>query len=347
MAIGSGLAAQAGIASESTVGTPVAVTRFFEFDNESLDRRPNFAQGVGLMGGQLVAQAGNRVETSHDAGGDITLDIPFKGLGLFLQHMLGSHSTTAVQQGASAAWQQLHNVGSSDGKSFTLQKGIPSRDGTVNPFTLSGCKLTAWELTAAANALTKLKLTVDAMDIQPTGAGALGLQAASYTAGNTKYAFHQATVQIASAYTTVSGLLTPTTPTTVGIVRQFTLKGGQPKDTAAWQAGSTTKAEALVNDYQPITGTMDIDMDANFMSRIYTPFIGNTQKVLQVTFTGPIIASTFAYTLQFTLPAAFLESGTTPNASGPGVVTTTVPFTALSDGTNSLQVQYMTTDTTV
>lgn len=344
MALGSGLAAQIGIADEVTVNTPVAVTTFTEFNSETLDRRPNFAQGRGLRAGGLVPRSARRIETSHDAGGDVTFDIPTKGLGKWLRHCLGSHSTTATLL-VGSAYQQLHNLGSSDGKSFTLQKGAPSIDGTVNPLTLSGCKVNSWEVASGPNAIATLKVSVDAMDIAPTGAGALGLQTASYSASTALFAFHQLAVTTYSAYTVTSGLWTPTTPTSIGVVRNFNLKGGQPKDNSRWQAGSTAKAEALVNDFQPITGQVDIDFAS---MALYNQFASNAPTGLQATFTGSLIGGSNYFLLQFTLPAVNWEQGSTPKVGGAGIITVSYPFTALDDGVNgALQCQVVSTDTTV
>lgn len=346
MPIGSGMASQVGIANESTVNTPVAVTTFTEFNpGETLDARPNFAQGLGLRAGGLFGRGARRVLVSQDAGGDISFDVPNKGLGKWLQAMIGSYSTTATQMGVTTAYQQLHNSGSADGKTFTLQKGVPSIDGTVNPLTLGGCKVTAWELTSSPNAIATLKLTIDAMSIAPTGAGALGLQTASYSASTGLYSYNQVTVSTFTALTVVSGLWTPTSPTALPNVRNISLKGGQPKDAARWVAGSTTKAEALVNDFQPLTGQIDLDF-ANMTQ--YNNFVANTGQGLDIKFVGPVAGSPNNFTLEFIMPACYWEQGSTPKVASNGVVTVQYPFTALDDGTNgALQVNYISTDTVV
>ena len=341
---GSGLSAQGGIANETVVNTPVAVTVSTPFTSAPLDRRPNFAQGLGLSAGALVADAARRMEVSHDAGGPLQFNIPTKGFGKYVQAMQGSYATTATLL-VGSAYQQIHNLGSTDGKTFTFQQGIPSIDGTVNPLTFSGCKVNDWTLTAAPNAIVDLQLTIDAMDVAPTGAGALALQTASYAAGAGLFGFHQVTVTSFAAYTVVAGLWTPTTPTSVGIVRNLTLKGGQPKDNTRWQAGSTTKAEALVNDYQPITGQIDIDFAS---MALYTQFAANTSTGIQINCTGSLIGGANYFLLQFTAPAGFLESGSTPKVTGPGVITVSYPLTFLRDATgNALQIQIVSTDTSV
>lgn len=345
MAVGSGLAAQIGIANESTVNTPVAVTNFNEFDSETLEARPTFAQGVGLRAGGLVPRAARRVLTSLDGGGTVVGDLTVKNFGKWVQAGFGSYSTVATQIAASTAYQQIHNLGSADGKSFTLQKGAPSIDGTVNPLTFSGCKLLDWQIDSSPNAIAKFTGTVDAMNVQPTGAGALGLQTASYSATNQVYAYHQLTVQTFSAMTVVSNVWTPTTPADIGVVRKLTIKGGQPKDNTRWQEGSTGKAEALVNNFQPITGTIDIDFASMVL---YNQFVANTSTGLLIKWTGADQGAGNLATFQFVLPAAFLESGSTPKVSGPDVITVTYPFTALDDGTNgAIQCLIVSTDTTV
>lgn len=348
MGAGAGLAAQVGIATEAVVGTPVAVTTFTRFNpGETLERRPNFVQGKGLpaSSGGLAPLAARRLETSHDAGGGIQIDAPTKGLGKWLQHMLGSYAATAAQIAATTAYRQIHNLAVPDGKTFTLQKGVPSTDGTLNPLTFSGCKILDWTLTSGPNAIATIDLTIDAIDVQPSGAGPLGLQTASYDATTGEFAFHQLQVAIASAMTVVSGLWTPTAPASPGVVRQVSLKGGFPRDNTRWQAGSTTKAEALANDYQPITGQLDVDFAS---MALYNEFATNVSTVLQFTFLGALIAAGNFYTLQFTMPAAFLESGSSPKVASNGVVTSSYPFTALDDGVNGvLQVEFISTDATI
>jgi hypothetical protein len=345
MAIGSGLAAQVGIANETVVNTPVAVSTFTEFTSETLDARPTFAQGVGLRAGGLVPRSARRQLTSLDGGGSVTFDAPTKGLGKWVQAMFGSYSTTAVQLAATPAYQQIHNLGSADGKTFTLQKGAPSIDGTVNPLTFSGCKVLDWTFTSQPNAIANFALTIDAMGVAPTGAGALALQTASYSAATSLYSFNQVAVQSFSAMTLVSGLWTPTSPTAMGVVRNVSLKGGQPKDNTRWQAGSLSKAEALVNNFQPVTGQIDLDFAS---MALYNQFVANTSTGIQITCTGGVAGGSNNYTLQFTMPACFLESGSTPKVSGPGVITVSYPFTALDDGTNgAVQCNIISTDITV
>lgn len=163
MALGAGLSASIGIATETTVGTPVPVTRFFEFDQESLKLNKHPVQGTGLRQGGLVARSARRNTTSRDATGDLDFGVATNGFGVALQHMLGSFSTTPTSIGG-GLYQQVHNLGTLQGKSFTTQVVRPDTSGNLNPFTYTGCKITGWEVSVATNAEVKAKLTIDALD---------------------------------------------------------------------------------------------------------------------------------------------------------------------------------------
>ena len=130
MAVGAGLSASFGIATESTFGTPVAATRFYEFDSETLGMKKHTAQGLGLRQGGLGKRGARRIFTGREAGGDVNLDAPTAGLGLLLQHMLGSFTTTATSVGG-GLYQQVHNLGSLNGKSFTTQVVKPDTTGVL------------------------------------------------------------------------------------------------------------------------------------------------------------------------------------------------------------------------
>jgi hypothetical protein len=165
MAVGSGLSASFGIATETVVGTPVVVTRFMEFDTETMQLKKMIAQGSGLRGGGLVKRAQRRNQVARQAGGDVSFDPTTNGFGLFLQHMLGSYATTPVSLGG-GVYQQVHNIGPLAGKTFTTQIVKPDTTGVLAPqaFTYPGCKVTDWEISTTQNAQAKVKLTIDALD---------------------------------------------------------------------------------------------------------------------------------------------------------------------------------------
>lgn len=165
MAVGSGLSATFGIVQEVTPGTPVAVTRFYEFDKETLSEKKHTVQGAGLRGGGLFKRGSRRVQTAREAGGTVGFDVPTAGLGLMLQNMFGSFSTTATSVGG-GLFQQIHNTGSLQGKTFTTQVVKPDYSGvlTQNAYTYTGCKITDWTISGQTEAQLKLEVTIDAWD---------------------------------------------------------------------------------------------------------------------------------------------------------------------------------------
>ena len=165
MAVGSGLSAQLGIVTESTPGTPLAVTRFYEFEKETMSEKKHTVQGVGLRAGALTKRGSRRVQTAREAGGTVGFDIPTSGFGLTLQHMLGSFSTTATSLGG-GLFQQIHNTGSLQGKAFTTQIVKPDYTGvlTQNAYTHTGCKITDWTISGQTEGQLKVDLTIDSMD---------------------------------------------------------------------------------------------------------------------------------------------------------------------------------------
>lgn len=187
MAVGAGLSSTLGIATETTPGTPVAVTRFIEYDTETMGMKKTTVQGEGLRGGALVRRRARRSKVGRQAGGDIKFDIPTNGFGLFLHHMLGSFSTTPSSIGG-GLYQQIHNTGSLAGKAFTTQIVKPDTTGVLAPeaFTYPGCKITSWEISIGQAGLVQVMLSIDAVDeATPTNAAAPTTLASSAASGDT------------------------------------------------------------------------------------------------------------------------------------------------------------------
>jgi len=203
MAVGAGLSASLGIATETTFGTPVAVTRFIEFDSESVKLKKNTTQGMGLRGGGLVPRASRRVNAAREAGGDLQFGVTTTGFGIVLQHMLGSYTTTPTSVGG-GLYQQVHNIGTLQGKGFTTQIVRPDTSGvlTQNAFTYPGCKITDWEVSVDTNADVKAKLTIDALDeATPSNGFAATVLSSAVTQGATTIATTAAIP--AGAYVTI------------------------------------------------------------------------------------------------------------------------------------------------
>lgn len=344
MTIGSALNAQIGIIKETTPGTPLAVTTFNRIISESLRPRETTVVDQGLTG-NLDIGVSRRYIAGLDAGGDVNMNVSSNGMGRWFQMCLGS-TPTATQISTTGTYTQFHNLGSSDGVKFTIQKGMPETGGTVDPETLAGCAVTGWELSGQAGGLLMLKATIDAMGYAAGGSGANAIQTRSLVTTDQNFSFNLCSWSSFAAMTVVSNLWTPTTPAAVK-VRNFSIKGAMPKKTDRWIAGSSTKDEQLVNGFAAITGTIDID----YSSTTYkTAYLAGTSLGLQMSGVGSVIGTsgTNHATVQCTLPAVTFEDGSTPVANGPDVITVSYPWTAYNDGTNgSIQIYLVSTDSAV
>ena len=331
MAIASGLAAQIGVAAESTYGTYVAPTRFPEYNKADLKKKKNVVQGGGLAAGQIAQLGSRRVVTSESVEGGFELEVANKGMGLLLAHLLGS-SATPVQQGATAAYLQAHTVGDNIGKSLTIQHGVPDLTGTVRPFTFKGCKLSGAELSCKVDELLTMSLDIDGRQASEVET----LVAASLATGVAPFHWAQMSVKLGAfgAEAAVSG------------VKGFSVKFDRGMASERFYAGAGgLKAEPIMNDWLKVSGSLDVDLvdKADFADRYAT----ESATSLVIEFVGPLIASTYYQTFRIKVPMVFFD-GDTPTVDGPDVTSGGYPFVAQLDGTNPLvSIDYISTDTTL
>lgn len=347
MAMGTGLGAQFGLAAETTVGTAVAVTRFLEFDSESFARNKQIVQGQGLRAGKAYLRGARRAFTTRDVNGQVVMEVPSRGAGLLFKQMIGS-TATPVQNGVTTAYTQTHVPSSNmqNGLSLTVQVGKPSANGTVNPFTYNGVKVTDWEIACAVGGIPMLTVNFDGWDETTSGAGAYALQAASYTLGNV-YNFTQGTLYLGGTPSTASGIVSIAGGTAVAAITAASVKNTHSLKTDRYYFGSAgIKAEQLHNGYSSISGTLNAEFID--MSSVYNTFQTDAATALELKFVGGQIGTSgYFETLDIIIPQIRLEGGTPPVA-GPDMLQINANFTGLDDGTNApIQLQYISADTTL
>lgn len=337
MPIGAGLSAQLGVAEESTVGTIVAPTRFFEFNSETLSLQKNIVQGAGLRAGLQYARRSRRAYTTKSAGGDVNLDVATRGMGVWFKHMLGSASSALL---SGSTYRQIHTPGDLTGKSMTVQKGVPQTDGTVKPFTYNGCKVTGWTLSCEVGGILTLSATLDAWN--ETTATALGT--ASYTDAGV-FHFAQGTLYLDGTVSTASGLASLSGGTAVAAVKAASITGSTPVKSDRYFFGSSgIKAEQLENDYRSVGGELTAEF-AN-QATIYDVMAADSATALKLEFTGAASGGVTPR-LEVLIPSISFD-GNSPQVGGPDVVELSAPFSGLHDGTNATcQVVYETADTSV
>ena len=333
MAIGSGIGSQFGIAPEVTYGTYVAPTRFYETKQAKVSKVKNTSQWDGLAAGRLVDRADGRVVTTRAGMANINdLVCTYKDMGLLLNMIFGG-TVAPVQQAATAAYLQTHALADTAGKMASCQSGVPLLGGGVIPQTALGSKVTGAEFGCEVDGFLTVGVDFDARDVVETQT----LVAASYAAGRLPFHFGQMSVLTGS---TIAGA------TAADGVRKITAKIDRGLNVGQFYANAGgLKDQPTTNDKVKVTGTISADYKtaAHWADR----FRDDTGFALSLVWTGPIIASTYAFQLALNMPAVYLD-GETPGVSGPEIVQTDFPFTALYDLANpAITCLYQSTDTTL
>lgn len=369
--IGSGISSQLIYAPEVTWGVAPTLTtggRPLEFKSETLELKKTTVQGQGLHAGGLYDRTNRRVLTNYDVNGSVTVDLPTRNLNLLLQAMTGSKNAAQTstifaptQVSTTGVYQSWHSPGNTFGNSLTFQKGVPTVDAVVEPFTYVGCKINDWEISVATGAIAQLSLTIDGRN-ELAGAGngdplngsvpALGaFPTPEFAAGEALNVFHfrQATL-LSGGTPTLTGSagsqkLTLPSAAALGNVTTASVKETHSIDTSRYFLnGNGFKAEQIENGFRQLSGSFDIEWLSSEAQ--YNAFAADTATALQLTFTGPIIGTTGTNTqlLQIMIPNIKLE-GESPKVGGPGIVSQSCSFTGLDDeATTPYQILYQSTD---
>ena len=322
MAIGSGIGSQLGIATETTFNNSVTVTRFYEFTSENLQYNKKTAVGMGLRAGGQLPRSQRRVVVTTDAGGDIVLDLPTRGLGLLLSHAMGT--TPSAVTTTTGVYSYTFTLGDVYGRSLTAQVGVPQYGGTVTPKTISGAKIQSWEISAPNAGIATGKFTLDGASFTTS----TSLATASYSPISNLFNFAQGAITVAGS--------------SVVNIKDFTLTVDNTLKQDRYNLGNAgIKAEQVINGFRKVSGKMTAEFTD---TTLLNAFLADTTTALVLTFTGAVIANGQNEKLTITIPAAKFNADT-PNVAGPGVIDLAMTFDAYDDGTNQpLTIVYQTAD---
>lgn len=341
MATGTGLDAQLGFAAESVVGTPTVVTKFAEFNSESLAWIPSFVEPAGLRVGRKFKRASRLVQSRKTVEGSLEMEWATKGMGLLVAHALGS-TAVPVQIAATTAYKQVHTPGGLVGKGLTVQVGRPEPSGTVRPHTYTGCKITSWEFKLSNDGTLMLSLEVDGWDEST----ATALAAASFPAGAEVFNFQQGVLKLGGTPSTSSGEMSVAGGTAVTtVVTEISIKGENPLATERYGIGqSGVKREQLENDFPTITGSLSAEFNR---TELYDLLKNNTTTALEFTMTGSLIASGNFFLISFIMPAVKIKAAA-PTVDGPDIVQMTTEFEAYDNEVDApIQIKLVSTDTSL
>lgn len=324
MAIGSGLSSQFGFVEESTYGTAVTVTRFLEIQKESIknDVGKWFSRGT-----KDVVLRSSRTRTySKGANGDIEFEVMNKGFGKLFKQCFGVGAVAQV--GSTTEYTHTFTPDIAAGKAgimATMQVGRPSVDGTVQPFTYKGCKITEFEITSELDGPLMLKITVDAQS-ETTGTA---LASASYPTDPASFIF-------------IDGALT--VDTVAAYIKSIKLNCKWSLDTERRFLGAiTTKKQPIANGEFEVTGELGMEFEG---LTEYAKFVAGTPSALVLTWSfGTITGASNPYKIVITIPVVEY-TGETPTVESSEVLMQNLPFKALYNGTDAIvTLEYSTSDT--
>jgi len=331
------LDAQFGIADETTYGTPVTVTRFYEVQaGDGFDYRPNRRQGTGMKVGAIGPRSNRRVTPNGDYGASMNHEVLSKGFGLLFHKMFGGTPTVTSLTGA---YQQVFTLGGAL-KPFTGQLGVPriASDGsaTVDPFTATGCTIPSFGFSMDNADILKVKYDVDARDM----ATATALASASYPTGANLFSFAGCSLY-GGTYTAPTTTVLGSGGTALANVTNFSLDVTRNADTARYLGGAAGKKAIPIPGMAGVSGVLGIE----YSDTVYRDaYLADTDLVLVANFQSALITGAIYETVQIAVANMRLD-GELPKPTGE-TTKASCSFTALENGTNPLlQLVYRSADT--
>lgn len=317
----SGLGSQFGLKKEGTWGSAETVAVFYEFENETLSLEPTYYDSAGLRAGRTFAPSSRTRQTTRTAGGAVAMEAPTKLLGHILDLMVAGTVTPVVDSGAAAT--STFNVGSSvPDKSATLQVNKPTTQAANTAFTYPGCVLSEAAFSLEMGGALMLNTTWIARDettpaTTPAGAA---LATASYTDGIACWV-HTDTLTL-----TIGG-------TAAAAVTGINWTWTQPyKADRFFLNSSGVIAKPIPNGLATIAGTMTAEWyDATHYARFRSGEFA--ELVFAVAHPTAITGAHYpTFTNTFT---AMQTRGTSPQVSGPDILTQSIPFVCKDNGTSA------------
>lgn len=324
-----GLDSFVGVATEAGgYGVYTAPTSFVEFDSESLSRNPNYTTSMGLRAGRLTPPVQRHRQTTRDGGGSLSLKVPNKGFGKFL-NLLHGNSVTPAQQAATTAYLQTHAIGLTrpDAKSVSILVNKPTVAADKR-FAAVGAIVESASFSMETGAELNCELQLNARDLEIDKASVTP----TYPTGIGSYLFQDVILEVDDVAVS-------------SIVSSFNCAIPIPRKTDRWGLGTgALKALPLTNDY--VRPTMSLSAEFT-NATLFDKFIADQSVKVMIRFSGQLIASTYYEQIEFTFPAVKL-TGSTPQVGGPDVLTLELPGEVYDSGVAApVTVAYMSTDVTL
>ena len=312
------------LAAETTYGTPVTVTKSFEFLKESLSVRKKVNDSASYRYGSSFKSSAGRVIVTTDAGGDVSMEVGTVNFGVLWKACLGA--ATSTKDGATNVYQQVHTIGSTL-PSLTVQKVLPSlnTDGTFSDavYTFTSAMVSKWALNVPNAGVATLDLTLDSRDVLTTTAKATP----AYGANNHVLHFGGACLYTGTL-TAPTATVAASATTAVANVKDITIEcdNALAVDKTYYFCGAGKKSKPWKGVPQ-VSGKMTVEFvtDGPFVAA----FLADTAMTLLLNLAAK---ENTDEKVQVALSEIRIE-GDLPQAGGtPGVIEMSVPFTAYANG---------------
>lgn len=288
-----------GMATESTYGTAVTVTRFYpwlEVDPSWDNRR---RQAKGLQGGG--GRRGPLSARSYLPGGEGTVkvkaELESKAGGLLFHHACGVSTVTAITGGT----QQVFHPGLATGylPSATVQVVEVMNDGTNWPVTYAGCTANKVTIEQPEDDIATIEVEFDAQTIST----AIAAATVTWPASTTIYDAYQASAGFGGTLTAPTNTALATGLTAYADVREFKLEIDQGLDTGRPLGPTRSRPIAGI---PMVKASGKVEFNANTLPVSY---ITGSQLPFYVTWTTTETPPTGGSQLQVVVPKLALTKG--------------------------------------
>lgn len=311
-----GISGAIGFAPETTWGTSVAPSKWMEFlQGETLNRKQNYLRSAGIKAGRTFTTGARTAATTRTAGGNLSVEVPNKGFGAWLNMIHGETVTPAKT--LTETYTQVHKIGTTDPykKAMTIVKAAPKvTGGVVDSYCYSGSILNSLELSLATSGILVATMNIDAKDEDNTQT----IGTVAYPAAVENFNFIQCEVKINEVVQKY--------------IRDLKIVFSKPTDGSRFMLGSATRLQPLTNAFNSIK----VDFTADYSDNtLYKFFEEATTKKVEITLVGAKLPTDGAsnFTLKLVFPMCRFE-GDSPNIVDLGALREQVPLMVEDDGTN-------------
>jgi len=315
--------AQVGAVTETVYGTPVVVTKFFDFTGESMMREQERMESASLRAQSRIITTDNWALGAINVAGDVEMELRPKGHGFWWNHAIGGLVTTQPNAGPDPTVYKHTFTPNDLPLSFTLQISKPDIANVAQPFTYHGCRISEWSLECGVGDFAHMTMSILGEDED----NSTGLAVASYPTANKALTWVQGTITVAGGATDI---------------KSVSLKAANNLADDRYFLGRVLRSQPLENALREVTGTFEVEF--NGLTN-YNRFIAGTEAAIVLLFQGLTISGIYKFETKITMNVRF--DGETPKVGGPEIVPQNLPFKVVNDGTTSIKVEYQTTDVTV